>query len=389
MNSQVTPSVGIRASKEMGPAGAPTLLLLGEAGISDFTWQAVLGPLAEQFRIVLPLDPGGAFPRTVSGIANAAIAALDEAGSSRAHIAGCGLGGIVALWLAIHRPERVSRIAVIGAVPSASDSVRLKAVSSQFRAGEKADAASSLIEGWLTSGLRARDATLVDALNTALNANDTTGLADLYEAYAEANLRVDFGRIAAPTLIVLGEDDPFVSASDSNETFSALPQAKVEWISDAAHLPTLEQPARVVHALLNHFGSAATLESGYRSRRIALGDAHVDKTIAAYTAFTQPFQDFLTRYCWGEVWSRGGLSRRDRSLATIAALVALGAEHEIPIHVRAGLRHGLKVEEFPELYQQLALYTGLPRAFGALNITQKTLLEDGHLKAKNDLGGKA
>ena len=150
MNSQVTPSVGIRASKEMGPAGAPTLLLLGEAGISDFTWQAVLGPLAEQFRIVLPLDPGGAFPRTVSGIANAAIAALDEAGSSRAHIAGCGLGGIVALWLAIHRPERVSRIAVIGAVPSASDSVRLKAVSSQFRAGEKADAGVSCSRRYLS-----------------------------------------------------------------------------------------------------------------------------------------------------------------------------------------------------------------------------------------------
>jgi len=389
MNSQVNPSVGIRASKEMGPAGAPTLLLLGEAGISDLTWQAVLGPLAEQFRIVLPLDHGGAFPTSISGIANAAIAALDESGSTRAHIAGCGLGGVVALWLAIHRPERVSRIAVIGAVANAGDPARLKAVSAQLRAGEKADAASSLIEGWLTSGLRARDSTLGEALSLAITANDATSLADLYETYAEADLRADFGRIAAPTLILLGEDDPLVNSSDVNETSSALPQAKVEWISKAAHLPTREQPARVVQALLNHFGSAATLEAGFRSRRIALGDAHVDKTIAAFTPFTQSFQDFLTRYCWGEVWTRGGLSRRDRSLVTIAALVALGAEHEIPIHVRAGLRHGLKVEEFPELYEQLALYTGLPRAFGALNITQRTLLEDGHLEVKNNLGGKA
>ena len=389
MSSEIIPGVVIRASREIGPVGAPTLLLLGEAGIADFTWQAVLGPLAEQFRIVLPLHHGGTFPTSISGLADVAIAALDEAGSTRAHIAGCGLGGIVALWLAIHRPERVSRVAVIGSIANAGDPARLKAVSSQFRAGEKADAASSLIAGWLTPGLRARDAALGDALSVAINANDAIVLADLYETYAEVDLRADFGRIAAPLLILLGKEDPLVSASDANETLSSLPQAKMEWIPEAAHLPTQEQPARVVHALLNHFGSAATLEAGFRSRRIALGDAHVDKTIAAYTPFTQSFQDFLTRYCWGEVWTRGGLSRRDRSLVTIAALVALGAEHEIPIHVRAGLRHGLKVEEFPELYQQLALYTGLPRAFGALNITQRTLLEDGHLEVKNNEGGKA
>jgi 3-oxoadipate enol-lactonase/4-carboxymuconolactone decarboxylase len=182
-------------------------------------------------------------------------------------------------------------------------------------------------------------------------------------------------------LLIAGEHDALVPQAAADELVATLPFAKVERVPKAANLATLEQPGYTAKALLNHFGSAATLEAGFISRRVALGDPHVDKTIAAITPFTRTFQDFLTRYCWGEVWTRAGLSRRDRSLATIAAIVALGAEHEIPVHVRAGLRHGLKIEELPELYEQLALYTGLPRAFGALNITQRTLIEDGLLPA--------
>ncbi len=371
-------------SSVTGPAGAQTLLLLDEPGAGASTWNAIAGPLAEQFRVIRParhMAQDTAQP-LMEVLGQAAIEALDADGCERAHVAGCGLGGALALWLAIHHPERVARIAVMGASPSVKDPTFWTALAARLRAGEAEFVADKLISGWLTPALRDRDAALVKSLTAAIASNASDDLARCYETLAKLDLQQDLGRVATPTLIMLGEEDPFVTVAEAEKLRAALPQAVLEVIPQAAHLMTVEQPARVVKVLLDYFGSAANLEIGFRSRRVALGDPHVDKTIAAITPFTRSFQDFLTRYCWGEVWTRSGLSRRDRSLATISALVALGAEHEIPVHVRAGLRHGLKIEEFPELYEQLALYTGLPRAFGALNITQKTLLEDGLLPTK-------
>ncbi len=367
-----------------GPAGAQTLLLLDEPGAGAATWNAIAGPLAEQFRVVR-LGHHVTHDTTHSHLellGQAAIDALDAAGSERAHVAGCGLGGAVALWLAIHHPERVARIAVIGASASTKDPAFWTDLAARLRAKDTKSVTENLIGGWLTPGLRDRDAALVNTLTGAIASNATNELASSYETLAKLDLQHDLERVTTPALIILGEEDPFVDLAEAEKLLAALSQAVLEVIPQAGHLVTIERPTRVVKMLLDHFGSAATLATGFRSRRVALGDHHVDKAIAAFTPFTSPFQDFLTRYCWGEVWTRSGLSRRDRSLATISALVAIGAEHEIPVHVRAGLRHGLKIEEFPELFQQLALYTGLPRAFGALNITQKTLLEDGLLPIK-------
>ena len=110
-------------------------------------------------------------------------------------------------------------------------------------------------------------------------------------------------------------------------------------------------------------------------RRRVLGDAHVDRAEAARTAFTDEFQDLLTRYAWGEIWSRPGLDRRTRSLVTITALVALGREHELELHVRAALRNGVTPDDLKEVLLQCAVYCGVPAANGAFAIAQRVLDE--------------
>jgi 4-carboxymuconolactone decarboxylase len=104
-----------------------------------------------------------------------------------------------------------------------------------------------------------------------------------------------------------------------------------------------------------------------------LGDAHVDAALDATTDFSAPFQDLVTRYAWGHVWSRPGIDRRTRSIATLAVLTALGAEAEIPMHVRAARRHGLTPAEISEVLLHTAVYAGLPRANAAFAIAQETL----------------
>jgi 4-carboxymuconolactone decarboxylase len=116
-------------------------------------------------------------------------------------------------------------------------------------------------------------------------------------------------------------------------------------------------------------------DDGMRVRREVLGDAHVDRAVAATTEFTAPFQDFITRYAWGDVWAREGLDRRTRSAVTLAVLTALHCHEELAMHVRAARRNGLTADEIGEVLLHTAVYAGLPAANAALKIAQSTLDE--------------
>jgi 4-carboxymuconolactone decarboxylase len=116
-------------------------------------------------------------------------------------------------------------------------------------------------------------------------------------------------------------------------------------------------------------------QRGEQVRREVLGDEHVDRSIERTSELTAPFQELLTRYAWGEVWDRPGLDRRTRSLITLAALTALGAENELGMHVRAAVRNGVSPEEISEVLLHTAVYAGLPRANAAFAIAQRVLEE--------------
>ncbi|MGJ9422620.1 4-carboxymuconolactone decarboxylase [Aeromicrobium sp. CF3.5] len=117
-------------------------------------------------------------------------------------------------------------------------------------------------------------------------------------------------------------------------------------------------------------------DAGMAVRREVLGDAHVDRAVAATTDFTADFQDLITQYAWGSIWTRPGLDRRSRSLITLTALVARGHHEELAMHVRAAKRNGLTDEEIKELFLQTAIYCGVPDANTAFRIAQGVLAED-------------
>ena len=114
-------------------------------------------------------------------------------------------------------------------------------------------------------------------------------------------------------------------------------------------------------------------DDGMRTRREVLGDAHVDAAIAGTTDFTADFQDFITRYAWGEIWSRPGLDRRTRSCITVAMLVALNRPEELELHLRAAATNGVSRAEVKEVLLQAAIYCGVPAANSAFAIAQRVL----------------
>ena len=117
------------------------------------------------------------------------------------------------------------------------------------------------------------------------------------------------------------------------------------------------------------------LDDGMEVRREVLGDEHVDRATAAATDLTRDFQEFITDYAWGGVWTRPGLDRRSRSLITLTALVARGHHEELAMHVRAALRNGLTVDELRECLLQTAIYCGVPDANTAFRIAQRVLAD--------------
>jgi 4-carboxymuconolactone decarboxylase len=123
--------------------------------------------------------------------------------------------------------------------------------------------------------------------------------------------------------------------------------------------------------------SDPTHDAGMEVRREVLGDDYVERAQAAVTEFTAPFQEFITRYAWGGVWTRDGLDRRTRSCVTLAVLTALGQEQELALHLRGALRNGLSTQEIAEVLMHTAVYAGVPAANAAFAVAQRVLKEEG------------
>jgi 3-oxoadipate enol-lactonase/4-carboxymuconolactone decarboxylase len=365
-----------------GADDAPAVVLLNSVGSTNDMWTPVVGPLAEQFRVIridhrghgdsAPSPAGTA--GTLADLGADVIAVLDALGLDRVHLAGLSLGGMTGMWLAIHHPDRIKRLALLctsAAMPS--DTYADRAVT--VRAEGMGVVADGIVARWLTADLADRDPDLVAALRAMVVSIDAESYAQCCEAIATMDLRADLGRIAAPTIVLAGLQDAATPPEHGALIANGIPGARLELLDPAAHLATFEQTGRIAVLLLEHFRAGATLVRGYATRRTVLGDEHVDRTIASTTPLTEPFQEFITRYAWGDIWSRPELALRERSIATLAALVALGAEHELAMHVRAARRNGLTNEDIVEVFLHTALYAGLPRANRAIAVARDVLDE--------------
>jgi 3-oxoadipate enol-lactonase/4-carboxymuconolactone decarboxylase len=369
---------------------APALLLIHPIGAELEVWNPVLPWLRSRFRVVrydlrghgrTPARPG---PYTVASLADDAIALLDALQIERAAVCGTSLGGMIGLWLAVHAKQRVSKLALLctSAHLGAPEAWRERAAEVR-RSGPQAVAAASVAR-WFTPEFAAKHPDLVQQMRNMVARTTPEGYAACCEAIASWDIRDQLAKIEANTWILAGGADLSTPPSRAYALGAAIPKARVTVFEQAAHLALAEQPERVAHWLLEHldptFGAGVRtdedrLRTGERIRREVLGDAHVDRAQALANEFTAPFQQFITRYAWGEIWSRPGLSRAERSLITLSTLAALRHSDEFALHVRAALRNGLSIDQLRELLLQLAIYAGVPAANHAFAIAQRVMNE--------------
>jgi 3-oxoadipate enol-lactonase / 4-carboxymuconolactone decarboxylase len=375
-----------------GPQSAPPLLLGPSLGTSLSVWDPQIAALAARHRVVrwdLP-GHGGSSPDVVAGESAATVADIaagvlrlaDSLGAERFAYAGISLGGAVGSWLAVHHPERVESLALVCSSASfgpAGPWLERAALARSEGLGPIADASAGR---WFTPDFAGspQAVALVEALRTGVDAN---GYAACCEALGAFDLRAGLARITAPALVVGGRQDVPTPPAHSRELADGIPDASLTEVARAGHLANVERPVPVTAALLGHLAATTAPPSddetrhaaGTAVRRAVLGDDHVDRAVARTSDFTAVFQDFITRYAWGEIWTRPGLSPRTRSCVTLTALVAHGHLDELALHVRAALRNGLTAEEVQEVLLQTAVYCGVPAANSAFAVADRVLRE--------------
>lgn len=380
-----------RLRGSFAPATAPAthqdlLVLLPSLGTTTELWDGVVAQLRVDpstaalrvLRVDLPghgVSPATRDPFTVAELAAAVLDIVDDVGGGAFHVAGASLGGAVALELAVRHPDRVLSLTMCcsGARIGTADGWVQRATT--VRAGGTASLVAASADRWFAPGFLARDSRAASrALGTLVDVDDES-YALCADALAGFDRTGSVAGVGVPALLLSGEHDEVTTPASVQHLAEAFPHATHATLASTSHLAVLEAPAAVAALLRDHVAGADVHARGMAVRRAVLGDAHVDAAIAATTPETAAFQDLVTRYAWGEVWSRPGLSRRERSIATLACLVAGGHEAELRMHVRAALRHGLDPEEVAEVVLHTALYAGLPAANAAMTILRDVVAD--------------
>jgi 3-oxoadipate enol-lactonase/4-carboxymuconolactone decarboxylase len=359
-----------------GPATAPPLLLGPSLGTSYALWDKVAPELSVTHRVVrwdLPGHGGSAAGligpgATVGDLAGLVLDLADSLGVDRFAYAGVSLGGAVGLHLAVHHPERVASLAVICSSAHFNGSRAWRERAERVRREGMEWLVESADARWFTPGFT------VPGLIRDHREADPEAYAACCDALASFDLRDRLDGITAPTLLVAGREDPATPPAHLREIADAVPDAALVEIPGASHLAPAQCPEAVLTALRAHLGGPAA--RGMEVRREVLGDAHVDRAQSRQSPFTARFQDFISRYAWGEIWTDPTLSRRERSMITLTALVAHGHYDELAMHVRAARRNGLTPEEIGAVLLQTAVYCGVPAANSAFATAQRVLAEE-------------
>ena len=371
-----------------GPADAGLLVLGPSLGTSAETlWSEAAARLSEHVRVIAWDLPGhgrgaSAEPFTMAELAAGVLALADDVSGEPFHYAGDSVGGCVGLQLLLDAPHRVSSATLLctAAKIGTPDGWRERAAAVRSSGIEAVLAGAA--QRWFSDGFPERQPHVSAGLLRALRDTDPASYAQVCDALAGFDVTDRLHEIETPVLAVAGSHDLPTPPECLQHIASDVKNGRVVVLDGVGHLAPAEAPAEVAELIRDHIGrragrSTATSDDVYAAgmavRREVLGDAHVDRAVAATTDFTDEFQRLITEYAWGTIWTRKGLDRRSRSLITLTALVARGHHEELKMHLRAARRNGLTNDEIKELLMQTAIYCGVPDANTACRIAAEVL----------------
>src|SRR3954471_12678738 len=373
-----------------GPENAPVVAFSNSIGTTLQMWDRQVPALSDRYRC-LRYDTRGHGrsqvldqPVTIGDLADDLAGLLDALGVEKAHIVGLSLGGMTAQAFGARYPDRALSLVLMATsayVPRGWDER-----AATVRAKGMGAIVDMVMARWFVPAFLEAHPETIAPLHARFLQNDPEGYAACCEAIRDMDLRASNAELRAPTLIIAGADDPATPLAMMEDIRSRVPQAELVVLPQAAHILSIERPEAVnrhLAAFLDDFTSAkpiraggVSFEAGLANRKSVLGAEHVERSLRNAGAFAMPWQDFITRTAWGEIWGDPTLPRKVRSLVTLSMMVALHREEEFKLHVRPALRNGVTIEELRALLLQTAIYAGVPATNAAFRWVKETLKDE-------------
>lgn len=366
-----------------GPDTAPAILFSNSLGTDHTMWRPQADSLAGRFRVIRydtrghgrSTAPGDAF--TVEQLGRDVVAILDALSIDRAVFCGLSMGGLTGMWLGANAPARFSGIVLANTAARIGSADTWNARIDMVLRDGMGSVTEASLQRWFTPRFLAEAGTTLADLREVLNGLDPRGYAASCAAVRDADLRDAVKTIPIPVLVIAGSADPSTPATEGKALADSIPGAGYVEL-DAAHLSNREKPGQFTEALLDFIlgrkpvqDDDARYEAGLSVRRAVLGNAHVDRSLERLTPLNEEFQNLITRYAWGEIWTREELPRHTRSLLTIAMMVALNRPEELKLHLRAAENNGVTRDQIKEVLLQSAIYCGVPAANSAFHLAEE------------------
>jgi len=365
-----------------GNAGLPVLMFSHSIGTDHAMWEPQVADLLPNFQI-LRYDirghgasdaPSGEY--TIEQLGQDVLSLADSLGIGNFALCGISLGGAVGQWLASNAPARLSKLVLANTSPQFGPPANWETRRTTVLKDGTAAIADMAMSRFFSP--QALGGPWAASVRSVLLGTDRIGYAGCCAALRDFNHIERLPQIQVPTLVIGGDRDVSTPWAGNGEILAReIPSARAVQLP-AAHLSNLERPRSFIAALQDFLlpppdPRMDPIEAGFATRRAVLSDQHVDKAIANTNDFNREFQELITRYAWGTIWARPGLSHRTRRLLVLAMTAALGRWEEFTLHVRAGLAHDLEPCDLKEVLLQTAVYAGVPSSNTGFHIANEEL----------------
>jgi 3-oxoadipate enol-lactonase/4-carboxymuconolactone decarboxylase len=300
-----------------------------------------------------------------------------------AHVVGLSLGGMTAQAFGVRHPRRVESLVLMATSAWLPPPEGWEERARLVRTHGMAAIVDAVLTRWFVPETLTHAPERVRPVRKRFLSIDPRGYAACCLAIRDMDLRPAIGAIQAPTLIIAGAEDPATPVGMAEDIQARIAGSELIVVARAAHLLAVERP-ETVNAHLEAFlvrvagereaaAGGVAFEAGLANRKAVLGVEHVQRSLDRAGSFAMPWQDFITRNAWGEIWGDPTLPWKTRSLVTLAMMVALHREEEFKLHVRPALKNGVTVEELRALLLQTAIYAGVPAANAAFRWAREVL----------------